>query len=76
MALILLVAASTRWSRGYTLKLAKKAFLPCLYFGVSLFSFFFLAWFTTLETDRIAEGREGPQLEPVYSSLYPLHSGT
>lgn len=85
MALILLVAASTRWCRGYTLELAKEALFPSLFifwgelvqFLLFLWFFFFLAWFTTtLETDRIAEGGERPQFEPVYSSLYPLHSGT
>lgn len=60
-------AASTRWCRGYTLKLTKYAFfslfvciLGCVCsVAVVAVRFFPLALFTiTLETDRAAEGGE------------------
>lgn len=61
MALIPLVAASTRWCRGYTLELAKEALFPSLFIfwgkfvQFLLFLWFFFSWLGSQQLLRLTE---------------------
>lgn len=62
MALILLVVASTRWCRGYTLELAKEALFPSLFIFWGEFvqfllflCFFFFSWLGSQQLLRLTE---------------------